>query len=294
MNFSRSCAPPGRAAPWAFPGPAFTIPKVEPGARPRHRDRTGGAVMNIVVEERTAAKKPPRFCCATTMQVAPLYRRSCWRVPGRLSGTARLALRWCRPTPVREYRLEPAGAYRGNINEASRAGKWDTCHHNVRYHGVTGRSMQAEALPAQVSAAGLLPASRRWKSCALKWPKLQRDRLAAQEKTDQCKEQADALRQADCHRQRADHRRQRPVRAEASKAAGSRRCPAGNCRAERTAADGRLGRLLFERQPRKGGCAAFAAGRADSADEQRTAELSRIAEGKRQLFDPAEPAGTGT
>ena len=55
--------------------------------------------------------------------------------------------------------------------------------------------MQAAALPAAASSAAQAcsPASRRWKSCASGPPKLQKDCLAAQDRTDELKTQVDAL-----------------------------------------------------------------------------------------------------
>ena len=181
-------------------GPVSAILKVEPGCEVAVETALGGALQNIVVENEAAAKAA----------IALLRNDNAGRAPflpldtvqpgvfrGRLSGTARLATSLVQA----DRRYDNIVSNRlgriivvDDINEASRVAR-DNGYHNkvVTLDGqvvnaggsFTGGSVQR--------SAGLFTRKQEMEELRIKAAKLQKDCLAAQEKTDQCKEQVDAL-----------------------------------------------------------------------------------------------------
>ena len=181
-------------------GPVSAILKVEPGCEVAVETALGGALQNIVVENEAAAKAAIallRSDNAGRATFLPLDTVQPGVFRGRLSGTARLA----------SSLVQADARYKNivsnllgriivvdEINEASRVAR-DNGYHNkvVTLDGqvinaggsFTGGSVQR--------SAGLFTRKQEMEELRIKAAKLQKDCLAAQEKTDQCKEQADAL-----------------------------------------------------------------------------------------------------
>ena len=181
-------------------GPMSTILKVEPGCEVAVETALGAALQNIVVENEAAAKAAIallRSDNAGRATFLPLDTVQPGVFRGRLSGTARLA-----------SSLVQADARYGNIvsnllgriivvediNEASRV---------ARDNGFRSRvvTMDGQVINAGGSftggsvqrSAGLFTRKQEMEELRIRAAKLQKDCLAAQEKTDQCKEQVDAL-----------------------------------------------------------------------------------------------------
>ena len=181
-------------------GPVSSILSVEPGREVAIETALGGALQNIVVENEAAAKAGIALLRSENAGRAtflPLDTVQPGVFRGRLSGTARLA-----------SSLVQADARYDNIvsnllgriivvediNEASRVAR-DNGYHNkvVTMDGqvinaggsFTGGSVQR--------SAGLFTRKQEMEELRIRAAKLQKDCLAAQEKTDQCKEQVDAL-----------------------------------------------------------------------------------------------------
>ena len=181
-------------------GPVSTILKVEPGCEVAVETALGAALQNIVVENEAAAKAAIallRSDNAGRATFLPLDTVQPGVFRGRLSGTARLA-----------SSLVQADARYGNIvsnllgriivvediNEASRV---------ARDNGFRSRvvTMDGQVINAGGSftggsvqrSAGLFTRKQEMEELRIRAAKLQKDCLAAQEKTDQCKEQVDAL-----------------------------------------------------------------------------------------------------
>ena len=181
-------------------GPVSTILKVEPGCEVAIETALGGALQNIVVENEAAAKAAIallRNDHAGRATFLPLDTVQPGVFRGRLSGTARLASALVQADPRYENivsNLLGRIIVVEDINEASRVAR-DNGYHNkvVTMDGqvinaggsFTGGSVQR--------SAGLFTRKQEMEELRLKAAKLQKDCLAAQEKTDQCKEQADAL-----------------------------------------------------------------------------------------------------
>ena len=181
-------------------GPVSTILKVEPGCEVAIETALGGALQNIVVENESAAKAAIallRNDHAGRATFLPLDTVQPGVFRGRLSGTARLASALVQADPRYENivsNLLGRIIVVEDINEASRVAR-DNGYHNkvVTMDGqvinaggsFTGGSVQR--------SAGLFTRKQEMEELRLKAAKLQKDCLAAQEKTDQCKEQADAL-----------------------------------------------------------------------------------------------------
>ena len=160
----------------------------------------GGALQNIVVENESAAKAAIallRNDHAGRATFLPLDTVQPGVFRGRLSGTARLASALVQADPRYENivsNLLGRIIVVEDINEASRVAR-DNGYHNkvVTMDGqvinaggsFTGGSVQR--------SAGLFTRKQEMEELRLKAAKLQKDCLAAQEKTDQCKEQVDAL-----------------------------------------------------------------------------------------------------
>ena len=182
-------------------GPVSSILKVEPGCEVAVETALGGALQNIVVENEAAAKaaiamlrsdNAGRATFLPLDTVQPGYFR------GRLSGTARLA-----STLVQADRrydnivssLLGRIVVVDEINEAARVAR-ELGYHNkvVTLDGqvinaggsFTGGSVQR--------SAGLFTRKQELEELRVKAAKLQKDCIAAQERTDQCKEQVDALK----------------------------------------------------------------------------------------------------
>ena len=181
-------------------GPVSAILKVEPGCEVAVETALGAALQNIVVENEAAAKAAIallRSDNAGRATFLPLDTVQPGVFRGRLSGTARLA-----------SSLVQADARYDNIvsnllgriivvediNEASRV---------ARDNGFRSRvvTMDGQMINAGGSftggsvqrSAGLFTRKQEMEELRIRAAKLQKDCLAAQEKTDQCKEQVDAL-----------------------------------------------------------------------------------------------------
>ena len=181
-------------------GPVSAILKVEPGCEVAVETALGAALQNIVVENEAAAKAAIallRSDNAGRATFLPLDTVQPGVFRGRLSGTARLA-----------SSLVQADARYDNIvsnllgriivvediNEASRVTRDNGFHSRVvtmdgqvinAGGSFTGGSVQR--------SAGLFTRKQEMEELRIRAAKLQKDCLAAQEKTDQCKEQVDAL-----------------------------------------------------------------------------------------------------
>ena len=181
-------------------GPVSAILKVEPGCEVAVETALGAALQTIVVENEAAAKAAIallRSDNAGRATFLPLDTVQPGAFRGRLSGTARLA-----------SSLVQADARYDNIvsnllgriivvediNEASRV---------ARDNGFRSRvvTMDGQVINAGGSftggsvqrSAGLFTRKQEMEELRIRAAKLQKDCLAAQEKTDQCKEQVDAL-----------------------------------------------------------------------------------------------------
>ena len=181
-------------------GPVSAILKVESGCEVAVETALGAALQNIVVENEAAAKAAIallRSDNAGRATFLPLDTVQPGVFRGRLSGTARLA-----------SSLVQADARYDNIvsnllgriivvediNEASRV---------ARDNGFRSRvvTMDGQVINAGGSftggsvqrSAGLFTRKQEMEELRIRAAKLQKDCLAAQEKTDQCKEQVDAL-----------------------------------------------------------------------------------------------------
>ena len=181
-------------------GPVSAILKVEPGCEVAVETALGAALQNIVVENEAAAKAAIallRSDNAGRATFLPLDTVQPGVFRGRLSGTARLA-----------SSLVQADARYDNIvsnllgriivvediNEASRV---------ARDNGFRSRvvTMDGQVINAGGSftggsvqrSAGLFTRKQEMEELRIRAAKLQKDCLAAQEKTDQCKEQVDTL-----------------------------------------------------------------------------------------------------
>ena len=181
-------------------GPVSAILKVEPGCEVAVETALGAALQNIVVENEAAAKAAIallRSDNAGRATFLPLDTVQPGVFRGRMSGTARLA-----------SSLVQADARYDNIvsnllgriivvediNEASRV---------ARDNGFRSRvvTMDGQVINAGGSftggsvqrSAGLFTRKQEMEELRIRAAKLQKDCLAAQGKTDQCKEQVDAL-----------------------------------------------------------------------------------------------------
>ena len=181
-------------------GPVSAILKVEPGCEVAVETALGAALQNIVVENEAAAKAAIallRSDNAGRATFLPLDTVQPGVFRGRLSGTARLA-----------SSLVQADARYDNIvsnllgriivvediNEASRV---------ARDNGFRSRvvTMDGQVINAGGSftggsvqrSAGLFTRKQEMEELRIRAAKMQKDCLAAQEKTDQCKEQVGAL-----------------------------------------------------------------------------------------------------
>ena len=181
-------------------GPVSAILKVEPGCEVAVETALGGALQNIVVENEAAAKAAIallRNDNAGRATFLPLDTVQLGVFRGRLSGTARLASSLVQAD--RRYdnivsNLLGRIIVVDDINEASRVARDNgfrskvvTLDGQVVNAGgsFTGGSVQR--------SAGLFTRKQEMEELRVKAARLQKDCLAAQEKTDQCKEQVDAL-----------------------------------------------------------------------------------------------------
>ena len=181
-------------------GPVSAILKVGSGCEVAVETALGGALQNIVVENEAAAKAAIallRNDDAGRATFLPLDTVQPGVFRGRLSGTARLASSLVQ-ADARYDNIVSSLLGRiivvDDINEASRVAR-DNGYHNkvVTLDGqvinaggsFTGGSVQR--------SAGLFTRKQEMEELRVKAAKLQKDCLAAQEKTDQCKEQVDAL-----------------------------------------------------------------------------------------------------
>ena len=170
-------------------GPVSSILRVEPGREVAIETALGGALQNIVVENEAAAKAGIAFLPLDKVQPG-VFR-------GKLSGSARLASSLvqadARYSDIVSNLLGRIIVV-DDINEASRVARDNgfrskvvTLDGQVVNAGgsFTGGSVQR--------SAGLFTRKQELEELRVKAAKLQKECLAAQEKTDQCKQQADAL-----------------------------------------------------------------------------------------------------
>ena len=268
-------------------GPVSAILKVEPGCEVAVETALGGALQNIVVENEAAAKAAIallRNDNAGRATFLPLDTVQPGVFRGRLTGSARLA-----------SSLVQADARYANIvsnllgrivvvddiNEASRVAR-DLGYHNkvVTLDGqvvnaggsFTGGSVQR--------SAGLFTRKQELEELRVKAAKLQKDCLAAQEKTDQCKAQMDAVSAEltaanseqitaanDRVRAEAEQKRLEAAVEQAETALAARRKEIDTLNAQRTESRTRAA----EAEGQEAECAAALA--------EKSAELQRIAEG---------------
>ena len=268
-------------------GPVSAILKVEPGCEVAVETALGGALQNIVVENEAAAKAAIallRNDNAGRATFLPLDTVQPGVFRGRLTGSARLA-----------SSLVQADARYANIvsnllgrivvvddiNEASRVAR-DLGYHNkvVTLDGqvvnaggsFTGGSVQR--------SAGLFTRKQELEELRVKAAKLQKDCLAAQEKTDQCKAQMDAVSAEltaanseqitaanDRVRAEAEQKRLEAAVEQAETALAARRKEIDALNAQRTESRTRAA----EAEGQEAECAAALA--------EKSAELQRIAEG---------------
>ena len=181
-------------------GPVSAILKVEPGCEVAVETALGAALQNIVVENEAAAKAAIallRSDNAGRATFLPLDTVQPGVFRGRLSGTARLASSLVQ-ADARYDNIVSSLLGRiivvEDINEASRV---------ARDNGFRSRvvTMDGQVINAGGSftggsvqrSAGLFTRKQEMEELRIRAAKLQKDCLAAQEKTDQCKEQVDAL-----------------------------------------------------------------------------------------------------
>ena len=181
-------------------GPVSAILKVEPGCEVAVETALGGALQNIVVENEAAAKAAIallRNDNAGRATFLPLDTVQPGVFRGRLSGSARLASSLvqadARYADIVSNLLGRIIVV-DDINEASRVARDNSFRSKVvtldgqvinAGGSFTGGSVQR--------SAGLFTRKQEMEELRVKAAKLQKDCLAAQEKTDQCKEQADAV-----------------------------------------------------------------------------------------------------
>ena len=268
-------------------GPVSSILRVEPGREVAIETALGGALQNIVVENEAAAKAGIALLRSENAGRAtflPLDTVQPGGFRGRLTGSARLA-----------SSLVQADARYANIvsnllgrivvvddiNEASRVAR-DLGYHNkvVTLDGqvvnaggsFTGGSVQR--------SAGLFTRKQELEELRVKAAKLQKDCLAAQEKTDQCKAQMDAVSAEltaanseqitaanDRVRAEAEQKRLEAAVEQAETALAARRKEIDTLNAQRTESRTRAS----EAEGQEAECAAALA--------EKSAELQRIAEG---------------
>ena len=181
-------------------GPVSAILEVEPGREVAIETALGGALQNIVVENEAAAKAGIALLRSENAGRAtflPLDTVQPGVFRGRLSGSAKLASALVKAE--KRYANVVSNLLGriivvDDINEASRVAR-DNGYHNkvVTLDGqvinaggsFTGGSVQR--------SAGLFTRKQEMEELRLKAAKLQKDCLAAQEKTDQLKSQTDAI-----------------------------------------------------------------------------------------------------
>ena len=181
-------------------GPVSAILKVEPGCEVAVETALGAALQNIVVENEAAAKAAIallRSDNAGRATFLPLDTVQPGVFRGRLSGTARLASSLVQADARYDNivsNLLGRIIVVDDINEASRVAR----DNGFRSKVVT---MDGQVINAGGSftggsvqrSAGLFTRKQEMEELRVKAAKLQKDCLAAQEKTDRCKEQVDAL-----------------------------------------------------------------------------------------------------
>ena len=181
-------------------GPVSAILNVEPGKETAIETALGGALQNIVVENEAAAKAGIALLRSENAGRAtflPLDTVQPGVFRGNLSGSARLASSLVKADP--RYgnivsNLLGRIVVVDEINEASRVARALGYHNKVvtldgqvinAGGSFTGGSVQR--------SAGIFTRKQEMEELRVKAAKLQKDCLAAQEKTDQTKEQVDAL-----------------------------------------------------------------------------------------------------
>ena len=181
-------------------GPVSSILRVEPGREVAIETALGGALQNIVVENEAAAKAGIALLRSENAGRAtflPLDTVQPGVFRGKLSGSARLASSLvqadARYSDIVSNLLGRIIVV-DDINEASRVARDNSFRSKVvtldgqvvnAGGSFTGGSVQR--------SAGLFTRKQELEELRVKAAKLQKECLAAQEKTDQCKQQADAL-----------------------------------------------------------------------------------------------------
>ena len=181
-------------------GPVSSILRVEPGREIAIETALGGALQNIVVENEAAAKAGIALLRSENAGRAtflPLDTVQPGVFRGKLSGSARLASSLvqadARYSDIVSNLLGRIIVV-DDINEASRVARDNVFRSKVvtldgqvvnAGGSFTGGSVQR--------SAGLFTRKQELEELRVKAAKLQKECLAAQEKTDQCKQQADAL-----------------------------------------------------------------------------------------------------
>ena len=181
-------------------GPVSSILRVEPGSETAIETALGGALQNVVVENEAAAKAAIALLRSENAGRAtflPLDTVQPGVFRGQLSGTARLA-----------SSLVQADARYNNIvsNLLGRIVVVDEINEAGRIARALGFRNRVVTLDGQVvnaggsftggsvqRSAGLFTRKQEMEELRVKAAKLQKECIAAQEKTDHCKEQADAL-----------------------------------------------------------------------------------------------------
>ena len=268
-------------------GPVSSILSVEPGREVAIETALGGALQNIVVENEAAAKAGIALLRSENAGRAtflPLDTVQPGFFRGNLSGSARLASSLVKADPRYANivsNLLGRIVVVDDINEASRVAR-DLGYHNkvVTLDGqvvnaggsFTGGSVQR--------SAGLFTRKQELEELRVKAAKLQKDCLAAQEKTDQCKAQMDAVSAEltaanseqitaanDRVRAEAEQKRLEAAVEQAETALAARRKEIDTLNAQRTESRTRAA----EAEGQEAECAAALA--------EKSAELQRIAEG---------------
>ena len=181
-------------------GPVSSILRVEPGREIAIETALGGALQNIVVENEAAAKAGIALLRSENAGRAtflPMDTVQPGVFRGKLSGSARLASSLvqadARYSDIVSNLLGRIIVV-DDINEASRVARDNVFRSKVvtldgqvvnAGGSFTGGSVQR--------SAGLFTRKQELEELRVKAAKLQKECLAAQEKTDQCKQQADAL-----------------------------------------------------------------------------------------------------
>ena len=202
-------------------GPVSSILRVEPGREVAIETALGGALQNIVVENEAAAKAGIALLRSENAGRAtflPLDTVQPGVFRGKLSGSARLASSLVQADARYSDRLSGTARLASSLGQADRRYEnivsnllgriivVDDINEASRVARDNGFRSKVVTLDGQVvnaggsftggsvqRSAGLFTRKQELEELRVKAAKLQKECLAAQEKTDQCKQQADAL-----------------------------------------------------------------------------------------------------